>query len=278
MPRLEDRSRRLAGKVAIVTGAGSAADEIGIGRAICLLLAAERAKVACLDLDIARAQRTAEMIRAEGGDAIAVQADVAKPNDCVQGVASVAQAFGGVDILVNNVGISPPMRLDLADLSIWDRTIAVNLTGAMQMCASAVPAMRARGGGSIVNISSLAGVRAHGAIAYGTAKAAMQQLAREITVLHGPDGIRANAVAPGHVMTPHAANAPGQLDLREERRRISPLGIEGDAWDIAMAVCFLASDEARFITGAILPVDAGVTEIGPLVAHMRMRAGMSTDS
>jgi NAD(P)-dependent dehydrogenase (short-subunit alcohol dehydrogenase family) len=258
--------RRLAGKAAIVTGAGAQGREIGIGRAIALVLAGEGARVACIDLDGDRAEATVAMIRDNGGQAQAFAADIATRPACADVAARAAAWLGGLDILVNNVGISPPTSLDGMDEAQWSRVMAVNLESALWMSQQAVPPMRAAGGGAIVNITSIAGLRAHGSLAYGTSKAAMVQLAREIAVAHGRDGIRANAVAPGHVMTPHIAHRMPPA-MREERRRVGPLGIEGDAWDVAMATCFLASDEARFITGALLPVDGGVTEIGPLPAH-----------
>ena len=257
---------RLAGKTAVVTGAGAANDEIGIGRAIAYIMAREGARVACADLDGVRAEATASQIRAEGGEAIAVAADVSLPDDCEALVNATVESFGRLDILVNNVGISTPTSLEAVTLDLWNRTIATNLTSVMLMSKFAVPAMAKHGGGSIVNISSLAGMRAMGAIAYGPSKAAMAQLSREIGVLHGRQGIRVNTVAPGHVMTPHAmSKLPAAM--RDARRKVGPLGIEGDAWDIARAVLFIASDEARFINGVQLAVDGGVEGIGPMVGH-----------
>lgn len=266
MPEPTSYNQRLAGKVAIVTGAGADGDDIGIGRAIALMLAGEGAKVGCIDLDVDRSERTAARIRSEGGDAFALAGDVSRTENCQRFVEETVARYGRLDILVNNVGISTPTQLATIDEEMWNRIYAVNLTSAMLMSKFAVPRMIAGGGGSIVNISSVAGIRAHGALAYGTSKAAMAQLAREITALHGREGIRANTVAPGHVMTPHAMHVlpPG---LRETRRKVGPLGIEGDAWDVAQAVVFLASDEARFIAGVQLAVDGGVTEIGPMFAY-----------
>nr|WP_047166196.1 glucose 1-dehydrogenase [Sphingomonas sp. Y57] len=257
---------RLAGKAAIVTGAGAAEDEIGIGRAIAYIMAREGAKVVCADLDGARVEATAAQISAEGGEAIAVAADVSLPTDCEALVKTAVNTFGKLDILVNNVGISVPTNLESVTLDLWNRTIAVNLTSVMLMSKYAVPVMAERGGGSIVNISSLAGMRAMGAVAYGPSKAAMAQLSREIGVLHGRQGIRVNTVAPGHVMTPHAMSKL-PAEMREARRKVGPLGVEGDAWDVAQAVLFIASDEARFINGVHLAVDGGVEGIGPLVGH-----------
>jgi NAD(P)-dependent dehydrogenase (short-subunit alcohol dehydrogenase family) len=257
---------RLAGKVAIVTGAGSHGDDIGIGRAIAYLLARECAAVACVDIDGDRAAHTAECIVSEGGKAFALAGDVSHPSDCERFVSETESYFGAIDILVNNVGLSAGVGLDAMTLDAWNRTWAVNLTSVMLMCKYAVPIMARRNGGSIVNISSIAGIRAMGALAYGSSKAAMAQLSREIGVLHGRDGIRVNALAPGHIMTPHAmSQVPAAT--RESRRKVGPLNLEGDAWDVAQAVLFLAGNEARFINGVHLPVDGGVVGIGPLTGH-----------
>ena len=266
MPEPTCYRNRLTGKVAIVTGAGAEAGEIGIGRAIAFVLAREGARVVCGDLDPARAECTAAQIRADGGEALAVSGDVSLPDDCAALVEAAMKQFGRVDILVNNVGISVPATLESITLELWNRTLSTNLTSVMLMSKAAVPCMAKNGGGAIVNISSLAGMRAMGAIAYGPSKAAMAQLSREIGVLHGRQGIRVNTVAPGHVMTPHAMSKL-PASMREARRKVGPLGVEGDAWDVAMAVLFLASDEARFVNGVQLAVDGGVEGIGPLTGH-----------
>lgn len=255
---------RMAGKVAMVTGAGAeGSDEIGIGRAIALLLAREGAKIASIDKEADRAEATARQIRDEGGEAISIAADVTDADACVAAAIATADAFGGIDVLVNNVGIAGALSLCDMDIADWRRTIDVNLTGAMLMCRAAVPHMIARGGGSVVNISSVSGILASGALAYGPSKAALHQFSRELAVQHGRDGIRANTVAPGHMATPMAMRLLPP-DMREKRRKVGPLGTEGDAWDVARAVLFLASDESRFINGVHLPVDGGVTSIGPL--------------
>ena len=257
---------RLEGRSAIVTGAGTEGGGVGTGRAIAMVLAGEGATVCLVDRDAASADMTRQQIAAAGGSAFVVTGDVTINADCRRFVEETVARTGRLDILVNNVGISAPVALDEADESGWTRVLDINLMSAMLMCRHSVPAMKAAGGGAIVNISSIAGIRAHGSIAYGPSKAAMAALAREIAVLHGRDGIRANTVAPGHIMTPHAMHVLPP-DMRTLRRAIGPLGIEGDAWDIARAVAFLASEDARFITGTLLPVDGGVTEIGPIPAH-----------
>lgn len=272
MPQPKNFNATMAGKVAIVTGAGAEGDGIGIGRAIAVVLAGEGAKVCLVDLDAQRAQDTHKQIQDMGAEAFVISADVTRRDDCARIVEETMSRYGRLDILVNNVGVATPVALEAEDEDTWTRVLNINLTSAMLMSRYSVPAMTQNGGGSIINISSIAGIRAHGSIAYGPSKAAMAALARELTVLYGRQGIRANTVAPGHVLTPLAMSLlPEQM--RVKRRNVGPLGIEGDGWDIAMAVRFLASDEARFITGVHLPVDGGVTEIGPLSAHALIEGG-----
>lgn len=272
MPQPKNYNATLAGKVAIVTGAGSEGDGIGIGRAIAVVLAGEGARVCLVDLNAERAEDTLKHIKAMGGEAFATAGDVTNRDDCARFVEEAVSRYGHLDILVNNVGVATPVELDAADETAWSRVLNINLTSAMLMSRYSVPAMTQNGGGSIINISSIAGIRAHGSIAYGPSKAAMVALARELTVLYGRKGIRANTVAPGHVLTPLAQSLLPP-EMRVKRRNVGPLGIEGDAWDVALAVRYLASDEARFITGVHLPVDGGVTEIGPLPAHALIESG-----
>lgn len=266
MPEPKRYGRRLEGKVALVTGAGAEGKGVGIGRAIATVLAGEGAQVCCADLELVRAEATVARIRDAGGEAFAIGGDVSHASECERLVAATAERYGRLDVLVNNVGVSPPMRLETFTEELWSRVLDVNLKSALMMSRSAVAAMRRSGGGSIVNISSIAGTRAHGSLAYGPSKAAMAQLSREIAVAYGRDGVRANTIAPGHVMTSHVEHLMPAA-MRERRRRVGPLDIEGDAWDVAAAVAFLASDEARFITGVELPVDGGVTALAPLAAY-----------
>jgi NAD(P)-dependent dehydrogenase (short-subunit alcohol dehydrogenase family) len=280
LPQPSRHYDRLTGRSAIVTGAGTQGVGVGTGRAIAMMLAGEGAHVCLVDRDADAVEETRRHILDAGGSAFALLGDVTANADCRRFVEETVARTGRLDILVNNVGLSTPVMLDAPDEAGWDRVFDVNLKSAMLMCRHALPVMTSGGGGAIVNISSIAGIRAHGSVAYGPSKAAMIALAREIAVLHGRDGIRANTVAPGHMMTPHAAHVL-QPDMRELRRAIGPLGIEGDAWDIAHAVAFLVSDDARFVTGAVLPVDGGVTEIGPIPAHFLAQAladgGADTD-
>ncbi|NKI15996.1 SDR family oxidoreductase [Spongiibacter sp. KMU-166] len=252
------------GKVAIVTGAGAAGEGMGIGRAIAILLAMEGASVCAVDLDAERAETTVGYIKDRGGRAIAIAGDVTDRDVCRRIVETCTAEFGPVSVLVNNVGIASPVELDGDDEEAWSRVLNTNLTSAMLMCRYVMPSMRERGG-AIVNISSIAGIRAFGNLAYGPSKSALAGLTRELAVMYGREGVRVNAVAPGHILTP-LVEAFVTPELRAARRDIAPLGVEGDSWDIAQAVRFLASDEARFITGVELPVDGGVSEIGALSA------------
>jgi NAD(P)-dependent dehydrogenase (short-subunit alcohol dehydrogenase family) len=272
MPQPTRFNATLAGKTAIVTGAGTEGEGVGIGRATAIVLAGEGARVCLVDRQAVAAEETRKKIESLGGEAFVSAGDVTARDDCSRFVAETVRRYGRLDILVNNVGVATPVPLDAPDEDAWTRVLNVNLTSAMLMCRCAIPAMVNNGGGSIINISSIAGIRAHGSIAYGPSKAAMAALAREIAVMYGRQGIRANTVAPGHVLTPLAMSML-PVEARAKRRNVGPLGIEGDAWDVALAVRYLASDEARFVTGVHLPVDGGVTEIGPLAAHALIEPG-----
>jgi NAD(P)-dependent dehydrogenase (short-subunit alcohol dehydrogenase family) len=266
MPAPHRHYDRLAGKVALVTGAGSQGQGVGTGKAIACVFARERARVCLVDREPRRAAETLDMIRSAGGDAFVQAADVTTQDGCEGAVEAAIARYGHLDILVNNVGLGAGGgKLDQLTAQTFDTVMQVNLRTAYLMSRCALPHLVARRG-NILNIASTAALRAHGAAAYGPAKAALVQLTREISVTYGRDGVRANSIAPGHLFTPLVEQ---HLDAggRERRRRIAPLGIEGDAWDVALAALFLASDEARFITGACLPVDGGVTQVAALAAH-----------
>ncbi|MGE0383202.1 MAG: SDR family NAD(P)-dependent oxidoreductase [Gammaproteobacteria bacterium] len=272
MPKPTRFWNRLAGRVAIVTGAGSQGSGFGTGKAIACTFAREGAKICLVDREPGRAEETRALIVADGGDAFVHAADVTEGQACAGVVAATVARYGRLDILVNNVGISgAPQRVDALDEAAWQRTMDVNLKSAVLMSKHSVPHMAAAGGGAIVNISSVASLISSGSIAYAGSKAALNSLTQELAISLGRDGIRVNTVAPGHIFTPMVVDLfeRGVLDAasREARRKVTPLGIEGDAWDVAAAALFLASDEARFVTGVLLPVDGGVTKIAPLTAH-----------
>ena len=253
---------RLAGKVAIVTGAGSSGPGIGNGRAAATLFAREGAKILLADLSLPRAQETLAMIEAEGGAATAIAADVTQAADCARMVEACLDHYGRLDILDNNVGISRRGTVVEVTEQAWDETMAVNVKSIVLASKYAIPRMLESGGGAIINISSIAGLRAHSSTPYTASKAAVIGLTISMAADHGPQGIRTNCIAPGLVYTPMVAPRMDD-DLRAVRNRAAPLGTEGTAWDIANAALFLASDEARWINGVILPVDAGLVATTP---------------
>ena len=254
---------RLQDKVAIITGAGSRAEGIGNGRAAAILFAREGAKLLLVDRDEQAAQATLELIRAEGNDAVIHTADVTSSEDCRAMVRAALDRWGRLDILHNNVGIGGRGTVEEITEEDWERVQRVNVTSMMLTAKHAVPAMRASGGGAIINVSSIAALRPRGLTAYSVSKGAVATLTQALAVDHGADGIRANCIMPGPVYTPMVYAAGMSDELRNRRREASLLKIEGEGWDIGWAAVFLASDEARYITGVILPVDGGVTIRGP---------------
>ena len=267
MPEPRKFYDRLAAKVAIVTGAGSEGNGVGTGRAISLLFAREGASVCLVDRERERAEDTRRAIEKRAGSAFVCAADITRAADCERIVTETLERYGRLDVLVNNVGIGVGGGwLEQMDEATWHRVIDVNLTSCALMTKFSINAlMQARG--SIVNIASIAALRAHGGgVAYSASKAGMIAMTRDLAVMYGRQGVRANVIAPGHLFTPIVQS---MLDAktRDVRRQIAPLNVEGDAWDVASAAVFLASDEARFITATCLPVDGGVAEVAALTAH-----------
>ena len=254
---------RLENKVAIVTGGGSVASGIGNGRATAILFAREGAKVMIVDIQQAAAEETLEAIKKEGGEAEIFVADVSKAKDCQAIVKRVLDRWGKLDILDNNVGISGPGSVVEVSEEDWDRVMEVNVKSMMLMGKYAIPPMAAAGGGAIINISSISAIRPRGLTPYTASKGAVIALTRAMAIDHAKDHIRVNCVAPGPVYTPMVYTKGMTEEQREMRRKASPLGIEGSGWDIGYAALFLASDEARFITGVVLLVDGGVSLASP---------------
>lgn len=255
---------RLEGKVAIVTGAGSQLDDgIGNGRAAAILFAREGAKVLLVDRKLSAAEVTRAAIVSEGGEAETFEADVTNAAECEAMVQAALDRWGKLDILDNNVGIGGSGTVVTTNEDDWDRVMRVNVKSMMLTSKFAVPAMKASGGGAIVNISSIAAIRPRGLTPYSTSKGAVEALTRAMAVDHARDGIRVNAIEPGPVYTPMVYAAGMTDELRERRVRSSLLQVEGSGWDIGNAALFLVSDEARYITGIILPVDGGVSLQGP---------------
>ena len=273
---LKESGTRLEGKVAIVTGGGSRAGcADGTGSATSMLFAMQGAKVLVVDRDADRAARSVAAIQEAGGVTSAFVADVTRRADCEAMVEMAVERFGSVNILFNNVGISgignPGNVIDVEEDG-WDRMMEINLKSMMLTSKYAIPAMAEAGGGSVINISSIAALRSPNMtpeVAYAASKGAVISLTRNMAVYHGRDGIRVNCIVPGYL---YASMVSGITEeYRDLRRRTVPLGTEGTAWDVAWAAVFLASDESRWISGVMLPVDAGLLATTPLtmLPHLR---------
>jgi NAD(P)-dependent dehydrogenase (short-subunit alcohol dehydrogenase family) len=257
---------RLKDKVAIVTGAGQTpGDTIGNGRATAILFAREGARVMLVDRRADSARETESMIAAEGGTARAFEADVTREDDCRAVAAACVEEFGRIDVLHNNVGIG---RGDAGathlDLAAWKEIIDVNLTAMFLTCKHVLPQMREQRSGCIINISSLASIASTGMLAYKVSKAGVNALTQQIAMGNARHGIRCNAILPGLMNTPmaiegfaEATGAPKDAVISARDAMVPLRARQGTAWDVAYAALFLASDEAQFITGVLLPVDGG---------------------
>lgn len=258
---------RLESKVAVVVGAGQTPGEtIGNGRATAMLFAREGAQVLLVDRDIASAEETLAMIEKEGGAAVAHRADITSEGDCHAMAQACVAAFGRIDILHNNVGIGAG---DAGPTSLtedaWDWIFETNLKAMWLCCKHVLPVMREQRSGAIVNISSIAAIAsAGGMVAYKTSKAGVNALTHALATGNARYGIRANAIMPGLMNTPMAIEGISRArgiprdELIKQRDAQVPLGAKmGTGWDVAYAALFLASDEAQFITGVVLPVDGG---------------------
>jgi NAD(P)-dependent dehydrogenase (short-subunit alcohol dehydrogenase family) len=255
------RDDRLKGKVAIVTGAGSRAEGIGNGRATSVILARHGAQVMLVDTTAQWVEETKRLVDAEGGVAQIIVGDVSVATSCQAIVARTTQAWGRLDILVNNVGITGPRGNAVeVDIEAWDSAMRVNVASVMLMAKYAIPEMTRSGGGSIINLSSIAGLSGgHPSLLYPTSKGAIVSLTRAMAAHHGRDGIRVNCIAPGTVYTPMVASRGMTPEMRKARSEGTLLGTEGTGWDIGYGALFLASDESRWITGITLPIDGGAT-------------------
>jgi len=259
---------RLAGKVIVVTGAGSIAPGWGIGKACAASFAREGASVVCADVNREAAEETASIVTGEGGVAIAATVDVGDPESVTALERAAMAAFGRVDVVHSNVGIGKvggPLEVDLAD---WDRIHRTNVTALLLAAKAFLPGMRERRSGVFLTTSSVAALRYVGFphLAYSVTKAAAVHFTRLIAAQYAPEGIRAVTILPGLMDTPRIRQTVARAfpdmafeDLRKQRDAQVPMGFMGDSWDIARAAVFLASDEARYITGTELVVDGGLS-------------------
>ena len=260
-------SGRLQDKVAIVTGAGAAGPGWGNGKATAALFARQGAKVLAVDLNPQAAAETCRIIEEEGHTCAAHRADVSRADQVEELVQRCLTLYGRVDILHNNVGIIELGGMTDTSEESWDRVMEVNLKSMFLTCRAVLPHMERQGGGAIVNISSVAGIRYLGIpyISYSTTKAAILQLTQSIAVEYAAKNIRANAILPGLMHTPLIEGLARQVygtdteKMLEIRSQQAPMKKMGDAWDVAYAALFLASDEAKYITGIQLVVDGGLT-------------------
>jgi NAD(P)-dependent dehydrogenase (short-subunit alcohol dehydrogenase family) len=254
----------LAGKVALISGGGAAGDGIGNGRAAAILLARAGTKVLVADRDLKLAERTVEMIAADGGTAAALGGDVTREADCKQLVEACLDRWGRLDFLDNNVGIGSRGSVVDEKPEDYRRIMQVNVESMFLLSKYAIPTMiKTAGGGAIVNISSISALRPRGLTTYTTSKAAVIGLTRAMAVDHGRDNIRVNCICPGPMYTPMVYARGMSETARSQRARASVLKLEGTGWDVGHAVKFLLSDYARYITGQVLVVDGGVTLQAP---------------
>jgi len=261
------KRERLEDKIALVVGAGSRGEPAGTGYAAAKLFAQHGARAVLVDNNRQRAEVTEREIVADGGSASVFVADVTIEDDCQAMVAACHERHGGLDILFNNVAAPGSGKVTEVSSDELDQIFAINLRSMMLACKYAIPIMKASGGGSIINVSSIDGLRTgmHPNVPYAVTKAGVAQLAQVIAVHHGRDNIRANCIAPGHIYAPFVRQIPEEK--RMLRKRVAPLGTEGNAWDIAWAAVFLASDEARWISGVVLPIDGGLLAATPLAVY-----------
>jgi NAD(P)-dependent dehydrogenase (short-subunit alcohol dehydrogenase family) len=257
---------RLENRVALVFGAGSSGPGWGNGKAAATVYAREGARVIAVDRDRAAAEETAAIIASEGNDGLALAADVTSSAEIASVTEEAMRRHGRIDLLHNNVGITEMGDPIEATEESWDRVMAVNLKSVFLTCKHVLPVMRAQRKGAIVNISSIAAVAVNDYpyFSYYASKSGLNHLTRALAVRYAPSGIRVNAIMPGLMDTPliHREIAGQYADkaaMIRERNAMSPMGFMGDAFDVARAALFLASDEARYITGVCLAVDGGLT-------------------
>jgi len=258
----------MEGKVALVTGCGSAGPGWGNGKAISALFAREGAKVFGCDIRYEAAMETQYIVTSEGGDMVVSACDVANPDQVENLVQDCIAQYGRIDLLVNNVGIVNLGGVVECSLEEWERAWSINVTSMFLTCKYVVPHMQSQGGGSIVHIGSVAGIRDSGVpyVSYSTTKAATLGLSRSVAMQYAKDKIRSNVVLPGLMDTPmivkplHVGYHADTVEaMRDKRNAQCPMGTMGNAWDVANATLWLASESSAYVTGAEIVVDGGIT-------------------
>ena len=251
---------RLAGKVAVVTGAAPRGEGVGNGMATAILFAREGAKVVLVNRKADRAEALAAQIKSEGGEAAVFAGDVTKAEAAEAMAEFAVSRYGRLDILHNNVGVGAGGTPETVSLADWNHVLDTNLTTAMLCSKYCLPKMKAGGGGSVIMVSSIAGalglMGSPGAIAYATAKAGLHGFTLSLAADYATQNIRANCIIVGSVHTPMVAHLGAEA--RERRKNMVPMQTEGTAWDIAHGAVYLASDESRWVTGILLPIDGGL--------------------
>ncbi|HKU96132.1 MAG TPA: SDR family NAD(P)-dependent oxidoreductase [Vineibacter sp.] len=255
---------RLKGKVAVVTGAAPRGEGVGNGMATAILFAREGAQVVLVNRSAERAEKLARQIREEGGEAAVFAGDVARPEVAEAMAAFAVDTYGRLDVLHNNVGIGGGVGTpEGVSLETWNKVLEVNLTTTMLCTKYCLPRMKAGGGGSVIMVSSIAGalglMGSAGAVAYATAKAGLHGFTLSVAADYATQNIRANCIIVGSVHTPMVAGM-GE-EARERRKNMVPMKTEGTAWDVAHGAVYLASDESRWVTGILLPIDGGLVAL-----------------
>lgn len=259
-------SQRLAGKVAIIVGAGQQPGEtVGNGRAVAERFAEEGARLLLVDIQPDALKDTEDKLRSMGAQVASVLADITREDDCARIAAQCVATFGRIDVLHNNVGRSKGDKSTVElGADMWDEIMAMNLKGMFMTCKHVLPQMIAQKEGSIINISSTSSLSARPTVAYKTSKGAVNTFTQHLAYENAAHGVRANAILPGLIDTPMAIERRARERgvsreiVRAEREAMVPMKRMGTAWDVAHAAVFLASDESRYVTGVLLPVDGGL--------------------